>query len=251
MKSLGPAFPCYHDDLLGGTQHMDIAQFGAYWLLLIHQWKYGAVPNDGSTLARLTRMTTSEWRKNSRVVLAKFKKTPSGEYQNAKMTQIRDERIAYIEKQRLAGRKSAEARFNGGSTVVQPEGEPNTQPKGNSPSPSPSPSPVPLATPTKKDAPSACDVEFETLWAAYPSKTGRQKALDSWKKWRGHGDSASDALAGIERYKKYVERRHANGFKELNYQNGATFFHQRGWMSEWSIEESKPTMPIYRPGSNI
>lgn len=78
---------------------------------------------------------------------------------------------------------------------------------------------------------------FETLWAAYPSKTGKQAAFESWKKWSKQGDTEAVALAGIERYKKYVENRRATGFKELNYQNGSTFFYQRGWMSEWKIVE--------------
>lgn len=105
-------------------------------------------------------------------------------------------------------------------------------------------SPIPIPTPTSasqdKNTPTACEVEFDVLWGAYPSKTGRQKAFESWKKWHGRGDSATAAIEGIERYKKYVEQTRATGFKDLKYQNGATFFKNREWMSEWSIEAAKP-----------
>lgn len=92
--------------------------------------------------------------------------------------------------------------------------------------------------------------DFEVLWKAYPSKTGRQAASDAWKKWSKKGDTVEVALAGIERYKKHVAHRRATGFKDLNYQNGSTFFHQRGWMSEWETEsttQKKPTKEYADP----
>lgn len=93
--------------------------------------------------------------------------------------------------------------------------------------------------------------EFEKLWELYPSKTGKEKARTAWIKWRKEGDTSEQAKSGIERYKKYVEHRRKKGFKELQYQNGATFFNQRGWLSEWTIELSRSQMPEYRVGCNI
>ena len=68
-------------------------------------------------------------------VLNKFQPDADGKLRNRRLEVERDKQIAFRERQSRAGEASAKARFNRGSTVVQPEG----QPKLNSPSPSPSP----------------------------------------------------------------------------------------------------------------
>lgn len=80
--------------------------------------------------------------------------------------------------------------------------------------------------------------DFDRLWSAYPSKTGsKEKAKKAWEKWRRDGDTVEMALAGIERYKKSVEHQRRNGFADLKYQNGQTFFNGRGWATEWSVDD--------------
>jgi len=80
--------------------------------------------------------------------------------------------------------------------------------------------------------------DFDRLWSAYPSKTGsKEKAKKAWEKWRKDGDTVEVALAGIERYKKSVEHQRRNGFADLKYQNGQTFFNGRGWATEWSVDD--------------
>ena len=123
MKSLGPCFPFYLDDFLGGTMHMSAAEVGSYVLLLCEQWRSGFVPTNGTCLARISRQRQTRLA----VVLGKFEPCGEGMIRNAKMHAIREERIAYINEQARKGRLSALSR---GSTVVQPEG----QPEGNPPS---------------------------------------------------------------------------------------------------------------------
>lgn len=111
------------------------------------------------------------------------------------------------------------------------------------PTPIPIPIPTPIPTPSKKGilserAPTID--EFETLWNAYPSKTGsKEKSKKAWLKWRKLGDTVEIALAGIERYKASVAAQRANGFDDLKYQNGQTFFNGRGCSSEWKVEAAK------------
>ena len=122
-----PAFQFYADDFAAGTCDLSAADVGAYIRLLCYQWSRGSIPiNDPAKIARIAAVEPSA------DVLAKF---PSG--QNGRMEAERVKQAEYRQQQSDKGKASAQARFNRGSTVVQPEG----QPKGNSPSPSPSPTP--------------------------------------------------------------------------------------------------------------
>lgn len=100
------------------------------------------------------------------------------------------------------GRASAKARFNRGSTVVQPEGNRSstggsTETQPPSPSPSPSPIPVPMPSPENTSSPDGLVLSMdelsgshlkqqkaaeakkqaETIYQIYPLKVGRPKAL--------------------------------------------------------------------------
>ena len=58
-------------------------------------------------------------------------------------------------------------------------------------------------------------------------------------KWRKEGDAQPDILAGIARYRAYVESKRENGH-DLQWRNGSTFFNQRGWQDEWAADPQKP-----------
>lgn len=63
---------------------------------------------------------------------------------------------------------------------------------------------------------------FESLWSEYPSKKGKGRISDSKKKELYKlGDEFKRC---ISRYKEEVERERLNGFRDLKYQNGRTFF---------------------------
>ena len=125
-----PAFQFYADDFIGGTVAMTHEERGLYILLLCLQWTQGAITKDDAARLGSTVVEPSLNR-----VLTKFQDTGNGLLQNRRLESEREKQIAFRERQINAGLASAKARFNRGSTVVQPEG----QPKLNSPSPSPSP----------------------------------------------------------------------------------------------------------------
>lgn len=65
-------------------------------------------------------------------------------------------------------------------------------------------------------------VHFENLWGLYPNKVGKGKISDTKKKELYKlGDEMERC---ISRYIKHVEERRKDGFSELKYQNGSTFF---------------------------
>lgn len=63
---------------------------------------------------------------------------------------------------------------------------------------------------------------FEECWSLYPNKLGKSRISDTKKKEIYKlGDEFKRC---ISRYIKDVENRRKNGFKDLKYQNGSTFF---------------------------
>lgn len=46
---------------LGDTMHLRAAEHGAYFLLLMHYWRNGPLPDDDSKLSGIARMTREEW----------------------------------------------------------------------------------------------------------------------------------------------------------------------------------------------
>ena len=129
-----PAFQFYADDFLAGTFSMSNEERGLYITLLCRQWTQGHV-----TPEEVSRLGSTVVQPSINHVLTKFKPDESGNFRNERLERERCKQNAFRAKQSEKGKRSAEARFNRGSTVVQPSGEP----EGNSPSPSPNNTPLP------------------------------------------------------------------------------------------------------------
>lgn len=65
--------------------------------------------------------------------------------------------------------------------------------------------------------------QAEELWQLYPSKIGKGKVINKIPKLI-EKEGYEQLKSCIERYMRYVEKRRNEGFKELKYQNGSTFF---------------------------
>jgi len=127
-----PAFQFYPDDFIGGTVDLTAEQCGGYIRLLCYQWGVGKIPSTKEAQDRVAGCAVCD------AVLGKF---PNGK--NRRLEAERRKQAQYRAKQSLKGQASAKARFNRGSTVVQPRVvDVRLEPEGNSPSPSPSPSPL-------------------------------------------------------------------------------------------------------------
>lgn len=103
---------------------------GLYITLLCRQWTQGHVTPD-----EVTRLGSTVVQPSLNHVLTKFQPDEVGNLKNARLELERSKQNAFRALQSEKGKASAKARFNRGSTVVQPSGAP----KVNSPSPSPSP----------------------------------------------------------------------------------------------------------------
>jgi uncharacterized protein YdaU (DUF1376 family) len=156
-----PAFQFYPDDFIGGTCDLSAQDVGAYIRLLCYQWSRGSIPIDD-----LTKLARIAGAKVTQDVLRKF---PLGV--NARLETERVKQDEYRAKQSAKGHASALARFNRGSTVVQPSGKPQGQPEVNSPSPSPSS--VSKKEEKKPKAPKLSDDEWMASLKTNPDHEGK------------------------------------------------------------------------------
>ena len=130
-----PAFQFYADDFLAGTFSMSNEERGIYITLLCRQWTQGHV-----TMDEVLRLGSTVVQPSINHVLTKFKPDQAGNLRNERLELERCKQNAFRAKQSEKGKRSAQLRFNRGSTVVQPSGVPEV----NSPSPSPSSNNTPL-----------------------------------------------------------------------------------------------------------
>jgi len=205
-----PAFQFYADDFLGGTCDMRADEVGAYMRLLCYQWNRGCIPIDDRE--KLERITGCEV---SNDVLMKF---PDGK--NRRMESERAKQSAYRENQRKKGVASAKARFNRGSTVVQPSAaDSRLEPKVNSPSPSPK---------TETIRPKG----FAEFWEAYPRGDKKVEAAKSFAKAGVDIAIMLDALAWFKSTPEWKR----DGGKYIPH--AVTWLNQRRWEDCVSIKQN-------------
>lgn len=56
-----PWMPLYVGDYLGDTGHLTTTQHGAYFLLMMHYWRKGGLPNDDKQLSKITKLPLKVW----------------------------------------------------------------------------------------------------------------------------------------------------------------------------------------------
>jgi uncharacterized protein YdaU (DUF1376 family) len=53
--------PLYIGDYLGDTGHLTTTQHGAYFLLMMHYWRKGELPDDDKQLSKITKLPLKVW----------------------------------------------------------------------------------------------------------------------------------------------------------------------------------------------
>lgn len=72
--------------------------------------------------------------------------------------------------------------------------------------------------------------EFETLWALYPRKIGKPKALKAYEKARKNGATFEAVKQGIEAYRRQIEALKT----DTEYiKHGSTWFNNEGWKDDY------------------
>ena len=77
--------------------------------------------------------------------------------------------------------------------------------------------------------------DFEEVWKAYPKKQGKEAAKKAYIKARKAGTSHLEIVAGLTRYKLSLQ---ANKTEERYIKHGSTWFNQKCWEDDYSINQS-------------
>lgn len=92
-------------------------------------------------------------------------------------------------------------------------------------------------------------IEFDNLWSIYPKKQGKDKAFGYYQKARKSGTTYEEVENGIYNYRRYIE---ANEVEMQFVKMGSTFFSQKAWNDDWSVQTKKsknPFMDMLREGN--
>jgi uncharacterized protein YdaU (DUF1376 family) len=244
-KDLGPFCPWYVDDFIGGTTLYNAMMIGAYHLMLLHQWSYGYIPRDLTAcqmIARCDQSTVERILCPPPPEQAKFVLHSCGGLINRRMAQIRNDRVAYMAKQRANALAGWQKRRDGEPSDMPASMPPHMPPheKEHAPSiciPSPSPSPLPLAPPLAKKRTYRAilaldDPDFDRVWQAYPKKIGKANAARAWVNMKKHRVPVDDIIAKINALKSSDQWARDNG---QFIPNPATWINRGGWHDEIEV----------------
>jgi uncharacterized protein YdaU (DUF1376 family) len=140
-----PWMPLYVADYLAGTSHLSTVEHGAYMLMIMHYWQKGGLPADEAKLARICRMSASEWDRARPTLADMF----TAGWRHERIDKEIAEAEAKYNRRALAGQKGGNAKANrqhwpgpdGGDGVArldQPQLQPQPQPQAQAqPQPQP------------------------------------------------------------------------------------------------------------------
>lgn len=97
-----PWMPLYVGDYLADTRHLSTIEHGAYFLLILHYWQRGGLPDDDVQLARIVGVDFAQWEE--------IKPTLSKLFQPGWRHKRIDAEIAKCEQRVAAGRKGGMAK---------------------------------------------------------------------------------------------------------------------------------------------
>ncbi len=118
--------------------HLNTQQHGAYLLLLFHLWRRGTLPDDDTTLAKITGLTPKEWT-SVRLVLEPYFTVNNGLWQHSRVERERVRIAARQEKRGIRAKSAAVARWDKHApsmtqallvdAIPEPQSEPDTKTK--------------------------------------------------------------------------------------------------------------------------
>lgn len=204
----GPAYmPLFIADYLADTQHLSVAEHGAYMLLIMNYWRLGSLPNDEKKLARIARCSDREWKSVSGTIRDLF---------NDDWTHNR------IEKELKKAREKSEARSEAGTRGGKAKALKNNDahlanatilPEQNESKTLPSSSELiahSVSNETQKPAkagrvPKDYTPFFEMAWHDFPKSpnASKQEAFKAWCKLTT--EQQGQCISGVYRYAEWLE----------------------------------------------
>lgn len=228
--SAPPWMPLFVAEYLADTGHLSTLEHGAYMLLIMHYWQNDGLPNDDRKLARIARLSATDWRQVRDTVSDLF----DDRWRHARIDRERTNAYETMAKRSAAGKRAANARYAKRSS----DGPPTPAQKGSGQGHNPDTTQMAQkesSTGTGGAEPS-WRIEFTmTFWPAYPHKVGKPKALKAFLAAREVAalDAIMDGLARYVRGKPPDQR----------WLNPANFLEDERWNDEPAPQPTGPARP--------
>lgn len=212
--------PVYIGDYLGGTQHLTTVQHGAYFLLLMANWRMGHLPDDDRKLASIARLSLKAWLPMADTIRAFFVSPEPGKITQPRIAEEREKAESLSQKRAISGaagkrvamanalklKEMALANAQAGLNTVTvtyteevhtEEHTPLNPPLAGGQRSLALAESLPVEKPKKSKRGGDDDPDFARFWAAYPRKVGKGQARKAWAAATGRFP-ASEVLAGLQ-----------------------------------------------------
>lgn len=103
--------PLYIADYLADTTRLNTEQHGAYMLMIMDYWRNGPLPDNDDTLANITRLSLSAWKKHKPVLRQLFT-IADGQWQHKRINEELETAKSNAEKYANRAKKAAEKRWS-------------------------------------------------------------------------------------------------------------------------------------------
>jgi uncharacterized protein YdaU (DUF1376 family) len=199
--------PVYIGDYLGSTMHLTAEQHGAYFLLQLHYWRSGPIPDDDRMLSAIAKTGFRTWNCRVGAVVKGFFEKVDGKLHHPLLERYLAIAKANVEQRRAAGRASADKRTEQRKANERPNEIPTgvdfpshiSSQRNGKPLPSTSPSSSEIEKSDLRSAPLAPELLADPI--SEPSvKTARQilwaDGLPILKLLTGKSDGSCRGLLG-------------------------------------------------------
>jgi uncharacterized protein YdaU (DUF1376 family) len=122
MSRVDAWMPLYIGDYLSDTMHLTCEQSGAYLHLIMHYWRAGALPDNDTLLAQVTKLSAKAW-KSHRAIIESFFTVEGGQWKHKRIETERSRAQATAERYHERAKKAAEARHKDASSNATSNGQ--------------------------------------------------------------------------------------------------------------------------------
>lgn len=234
--SQAPSMPVFTDALIGDTTDLSMEEFGAYLMILFVTWRNNGkpLPDDDMRMARICRMSESEW-SAIKPTISRYFDITEGFWRQKRLEKEWDFVQKRIEVKKANGKKGGRPKSLKDNETDKPVGfvEDNLNHKLNESthththtqqkSSDANASQTREGRDAKEEALRGLNEDFAAWWKLYPNKVGRPVAMKAFAKARKAADQ-STLLNATERYVERLARPNAP-----NPCNPATWLNQERW----------------------
>jgi uncharacterized protein YdaU (DUF1376 family) len=185
-----PWMPLNVADYLSKTDHLTVAEHGAYLLLIMRYWQKGGIGSDEKLIQRYSHLTAEQWIESRDVLAALFDEGWTHRRIDAELAKA----VEIIDKRKAAGHQ----RHSKSSSHAEQVDSASSY-AGVPPSPSPLPSNPPSSVPDAAEA----GAGFDDLMEAFPQNptSSETKAKAAWERIKPADRPA--VVAAAQRFAKW------------------------------------------------